>query len=292
MDSGAVDVPQMMRSTDPPSTPACWRAFFDASTASVAAFSPSATKWRALIPVRAEIHSSVVSSTPSRSLLVTILPPRALPTPTILPAAPPFKPTCPQTDRRLCAESACCRSSVRPAPMYEMPRSAFSTPVACEFPCPITTEPLTPSRKEPPYFSGSTVSLTPISLGRRIPAASLLTNVARHRRADHAEDLPRHPLGRLEDDVARKAVRYEHVSHPASDVSTLHVPDETDARLVHETVRFLGEVVALPRLLADVDESDPRLPVQPEVTFCEHTAKNSEIQEVLRPAGDGGPGVE
>src|SRR5215211_6482835 len=95
----AVDVPQMMRSTDPPSTPACWRAFFDASTASVAAFSPSATKWRALMPVRVEIHSSVVSSTLWRSLLVTILPPRALPTPTILPTAPPFKPTCPQTDQ-------------------------------------------------------------------------------------------------------------------------------------------------------------------------------------------------
>src|SRR5215210_5419887 len=94
MDSGAVEVPQIMRSTDEPSTPACSSALFDASTASVAAFSPSPTKWRALIPVRVEIHSSVVSSAPSRSLLVTTLLPSALPTPTILPAAPPFKPTC------------------------------------------------------------------------------------------------------------------------------------------------------------------------------------------------------
>src|SRR5215210_6435644 len=80
----------------------------------------------------------------------------------------------PSEGRTLCAASACCSSPVRPAPMYEMPRSAFSTPVACEFPCPITTELLTPSRKEPPYSSGSTVSLTSISLGRRMLAASLL----------------------------------------------------------------------------------------------------------------------
>ena len=39
-----------------------------------------------------------------RSLLVTIPPSPS--TPRILPTAPPFKPTCPQTDRRLCAESA------------------------------------------------------------------------------------------------------------------------------------------------------------------------------------------
>src|SRR5215208_1302234 len=80
----------------------------------------------------------------------------------------------------------------------------------------------------------------------------LARNIARQRGADHAEDLTRHPLSRLEDDVARKAVRYEHVSHPARDVSTLHVTDETNARLVHETVCLLGKVVALPRLLADV----------------------------------------
>src|SRR5215211_3376842 len=146
--------------------------------------------------------------------------------------------------------------------MYEMPRSAFSTPVDCEFPCPITTERFTPSRKEPPYSSGSTVSLTSITLGR------------------------------LEYDVTREAVRYEHVSHPATYVATLHVPHKADPRLVHETVGLFDEVVALPRLLADVDEPDPRLSIQPEVATCEHTAQNSEIQEILRPAGDGGPGVE
>src|SRR5215210_90632 len=89
IDSGAVEVPQMTRSTESPATPACSRACFEASTASVAAFSPSPTKRRSLIPVRVEIHSSVVSSTLSRSALVTTLLPRARPTPTILPAGPP-----------------------------------------------------------------------------------------------------------------------------------------------------------------------------------------------------------
>ena len=117
-------------------------------------------------------------------------------------------------------------------------------------------------------------------------------NITRHRRAHHPKDLTRHPLGRLEDDVARKAVRHDHVGHPASDVSALHVTDEPDARLLHETVRLFGEVVTLPRLLADVEEPDASFLLQPEVTFREHTAKNSEIQEILRPAGDGGPGIE
>src|SRR5215212_2119359 len=86
-------------------------------------------------------------------------------------------------------------------------------------------------------------------------------NVACNRGADHGEDLTRNTLGRLEDDIAREAVRHEHVGRPAPDVSTLDVTDETDPRLLHEPVRLLGEVVALPWLLADVDESHPRFPV-------------------------------
>src|SRR5215212_2963969 len=49
----------------------------------------------------------------------------------------------------LCEVRARCRSPVKPAPICEIPRIAFSTPLACEFPCPITTEPLTPRRKDP-----------------------------------------------------------------------------------------------------------------------------------------------
>ena len=230
----------------------------------------------------------MVSSTPSRSLFVTILPPRALPTPMILPAAPPFKPTCPQTDPRPCAESACCRvpaqagAHVRDAEERVLDARSLRVPV--------------PYHDRAPYAEqeGTAVFLRihrvshPDQPRTEDPCSESAQNIAGHRRADHAEDLPRHPLGRLEHDVAREAVRYEHVSHPARDVATFHVPHEPDPRLIHKTVGLLGEVVALPRLLADVDEPDPRLTVQPEVAIREHTAKNSEIQEVLWPARDGG----
>src|SRR5215210_6731821 len=56
----------------------------------------------------------------------------------------------PSATREICEERARCSSPVKPAPVCEIPRIAFSTPLAREFPWPITTEPLTPSRKDPP----------------------------------------------------------------------------------------------------------------------------------------------
>ncbi len=41
-------------------------------------------------------------------------------------------------------------SSTRPEPAREIPRRAFSTPLARELPCPIITKPRTPSKNEPP----------------------------------------------------------------------------------------------------------------------------------------------
>ena len=56
----------------------------------------------------------------------------------------------PVADAACAAERASSSASGRPAPAREMPSKAFSTPLASELPCPITTEPETPSRKEPP----------------------------------------------------------------------------------------------------------------------------------------------
>src|SRR5215203_1587698 len=204
MDSGAVEVPQITRSTDLPSTPACSRALFEASTASVAAFSPSARKWRALIPVRVEIQSSVVSNTLSRSLLVTTLFPRALPTPTILPAAPPFKPTCPQTDLD-CAQrapAAVPRSGRRPCARYRVtrsPRQQLASFRGRSRPSPLRRAGRNHrSSQDPPCLS-------PHQPRTKDTCGEFAHNIARHRGADHTEDLTRHPLGRLEDDITRKA---------------------------------------------------------------------------------------
>src|SRR5918994_3887456 len=53
-----------------------------------------------------------------------------------------------------------------------------------------------------------------------------------------------------------------------------------------------GQVVTLPRLLADVDQADASLPLEIEVPSSEHATKNSEIQQVLRPAHHGRARVE
>ena len=54
----------------------------------------------------------------------------------------------------------------------------------------------------------------------------------------------------------------------------------------------LARSLPLPGSSPTLTKSDSGLPVKPEVPFGEHTTKNSEIQEILRPAGDGGPGIE
>ena len=180
------------------------------------------------MPVRVEIHSSVVSRGPPGRALVTTRLPRALPTPTILP--PGRRSTRPALGRSVRrAESALCRSSVRPAPVREMPRRAFSTPLARELPCPITTEPPHAEQEGTPVVLGVHACPSPrAACGRRIPAAILPRTSPVIGGADHAEDLTRHPLGRLEDDVAGEAVRHEHVGHAATDVPALDVPDEAE----------------------------------------------------------------
>src|SRR3954467_11090844 len=87
----------------------------------------------------------------------------------------------------------------------------------------------------------------------------LAKDADRDRAPDHQQHLPRYAFRRLEHDVARKAVRHQHVGNSARDVPALDVSDETDVGFVKQAVRRLGEVVALARLLADVDEPDPRL---------------------------------
>ncbi|EWS65529.1 hypothetical protein Y695_01215 [Hydrogenophaga sp. T4] len=62
-----VDVATMIRSISLPSTPAASMAFRQASAAMSLAKTPSATKWRARIPVRSTIHSSLVSTPPAAS---------------------------------------------------------------------------------------------------------------------------------------------------------------------------------------------------------------------------------
>ena len=128
---------------------------FDAATASVAAFSPSATKWRALIPVRAEIHSSVVSSTPSRSLLVTILPPS------------PSDAEDPADSAAVQADLPSDETGIWRAPLQflgqpagrAMPSNAFSTPVAASF---RGRSPTSPREQEgTPMTRGPSVFLTP-----------------------------------------------------------------------------------------------------------------------------------
>src|ERR671910_1516198 len=53
-----------------------------------------------------------------------------------------------------------------------------------------------------------------------------------------------------------------------------------------------GQVVTLPRLLSDVDQADASRPLEIEVPPSEHAPKNSEIQQVLRPAHHGRARVE
>jgi hypothetical protein len=69
--SGVV-VARTMRSISPGSTPAAAIAAWAAATARSEQLSPSVTMCRWRMPVRPKIHSSVVSTISSRSLLVTI----------------------------------------------------------------------------------------------------------------------------------------------------------------------------------------------------------------------------
>src|SRR3712207_7462710 len=57
-------------------------------------------------------------------------------------------------------------------------------------------------------------------------SGELAHRTRRHRRADHPQDLTRHPLGRLEDDVAGEAISHEYVRRPTPDVASLDVADE------------------------------------------------------------------
>ena len=70
IDSGAVEVAQMMRSIASPSSPACASASFEASVARVAQSSPSSTKRRSFIPVR----STTQATTPPMTKVVSAVP--------------------------------------------------------------------------------------------------------------------------------------------------------------------------------------------------------------------------
>lgn len=73
MSVSGVMVPTMMRSISAASIPAFSSAFLAAPVARSEVFSPSAAMCLDLIPVRVVIHSSVVSTMLSRSLLVMTL---------------------------------------------------------------------------------------------------------------------------------------------------------------------------------------------------------------------------
>ena len=76
-----VEVATITKSIEARSIPACRMAWIDAATARSEVFSPSAAKWRRVIPVRSRIHSSVVSTVLESSSLVTIRSGRYEPTP-------------------------------------------------------------------------------------------------------------------------------------------------------------------------------------------------------------------
>ena len=65
-----VEVARMIRSMSPGRRPAAASAWREAASARSLVDSPSAAMWRSRMPVRATIHSSVVSTIDSRSRLV------------------------------------------------------------------------------------------------------------------------------------------------------------------------------------------------------------------------------
>ncbi len=100
-----------------------------------------------------------------------------------------------------------------------------------------------------------------------------------------------HGLVELEQHVADEAVADQHVAGAADDVPALHVADEVQPGPLEQPVGLDGQLVALPRLLTDVEQPDPRRATALNVLHVD-MAEMRELLQLPRSGVDVGPRVQ
>lgn len=90
------------------------------------------------------------------------------------------------------------------------------------------------------------------------PDLQILFDTAAHSLHHQADDT----FGKLQDDVPGKTVTDDHIGRPFQDVTPLDVSNEVEARprIMHQSVCLNSEIRSLRVFLADVQQTDPRIP--------------------------------
>ena len=159
-------------------------------------------------------------------------------------------------------------------------RTAPSTPLARQEPCPTITGALTPNRG-PASDSPGAIGGFPKVVGQLIDQASFHGTVEAF--LDKVRQRATHSLCELHQDIPDEAVADDYVGLVGEEVHALHVADEVEVAVLKHLVAFLDLPVALGRLLPHAEQPDAGV-IDAHIGVGEGRAQHGETEQQSRSA--------